>query len=103
MKTAVAIRHLHFEDLATLEPLLRAAIGANQAFALGARVLGLQFHLEVDTRVIENWLVGHACELGQAGTRLSSACRRRFSATRDRSARSSPGSLRRAWTHSYSV
>ncbi|MFT3821125.1 MAG: glutamine amidotransferase [Rubrivivax sp.] len=42
-------------------------IGANQAFAMGDRVLGLQFHLEADTRSIERWLVGHACELGQAG------------------------------------
>lgn len=39
----------------------------NQAFALGANVLGLQFHLEADSKQIERWLVGHACELAQAG------------------------------------
>jgi len=39
----------------------------NQAFALGATVLGLQFHLEADTCRIEHWLVGHASELAQAG------------------------------------
>lgn len=39
----------------------------NQAFALGATVLGLQFHLEADTGQVERWLVGHASELAQAG------------------------------------
>lgn len=42
-------------------------IGVNQAFAQGPHVLGLQFHLEADTRRIEHWLVGHASELAQAG------------------------------------
>jgi GMP synthase (glutamine-hydrolysing) len=40
---------------------------ANQAFAMGRAVLGLQFHLEADPVKIERWLLGHACELGQAG------------------------------------
>lgn len=47
--------------------LASTAIGANQAFALGHNVLGLQFHLEADVQKIEHWLVGHASELGQAG------------------------------------
>jgi GMP synthase (glutamine-hydrolysing) len=46
--------------------LASTAIGANQAFAQGPGVLGLQFHLEADARLIERWLVGHACELAQA-------------------------------------
>lgn len=46
--------------------LASTAIGANQAFAQGPGVLGLQFHLEADSRLIERWLVGHACELAQA-------------------------------------
>lgn len=46
--------------------LASTLIGANQAFAIGSNVLGLQFHLEVATAEFERWLVGHACELGQA-------------------------------------
>jgi GMP synthase (glutamine-hydrolysing) len=40
---------------------------ANQAFAWGPRALALQFHAEVKTGSFEAWLVGHACELSQAG------------------------------------
>lgn len=39
----------------------------NQAFSKGTRLLGLQFHIEVNTAEIEQWLVGHACELRAAG------------------------------------
>lgn len=38
-----------------------------QAYAVGSAVLGLQFHLEADAGRIEQWLVGHCCELGQTG------------------------------------
>ena len=36
----------------------------NQAFALGERVLALQFHLETGHDRLEQWLIGHAAELG---------------------------------------
>jgi GMP synthase (glutamine-hydrolysing) len=36
---------------------------AHQAFAVGKNILGLQFHAEVDGAGIEQWLIGHACEL----------------------------------------
>jgi GMP synthase (glutamine-hydrolysing) len=47
--------------------LASTSVGQNQAFAVGRDVLALQFHLEVDARQIERWLVGHASELAQAG------------------------------------
>lgn len=48
--------------------LASTAAVRNQAFALGPRVLALQFHAEVDPRRLEPWLIGHACEL--AGAKL---------------------------------
>lgn len=39
---------------------------ANQAFSWGDNVLALQFHPEVDARNIEQWLIGHACEISAA-------------------------------------
>jgi len=46
--------------------LASTPITPNQAFSLGANVLGLQFHMEADPRAIERWLIGHTCELAQA-------------------------------------
>jgi GMP synthase (glutamine-hydrolysing) len=47
--------------------LASTAMTPNQAFASGSNVLGLQFHVEVEARHIERWLIGHTCELGIAG------------------------------------
>jgi GMP synthase (glutamine-hydrolysing) len=38
----------------------------NQAFMVGEHAMAWQFHLEVDAARIEQWLIGHAGELGQA-------------------------------------
>jgi GMP synthase (glutamine-hydrolysing) len=39
----------------------------NQAFTYGENAIGLQFHPEASGLHIERWLIGHACELAQAG------------------------------------
>jgi GMP synthase (glutamine-hydrolysing) len=39
----------------------------HQAFAIGAHILGLQFHAEVDPTLIEHWLVGNAGDLSALG------------------------------------
>lgn len=64
------VLHWHgdqFEIPAGGDRLAFTDICANQAFSVGREVLALQFHLEADPGKIERWLVGHACELGQAG------------------------------------
>ncbi len=35
----------------------------HQAFAIGAHALALQFHLEAKPEALEQWYVGHACEI----------------------------------------
>jgi len=66
----VPVLHWHgdqFDIPDGAELLASTNVGAHQAFRVGSKVLGLQFHLEADTARIEQWLVGHASELGQAG------------------------------------
>jgi GMP synthase (glutamine-hydrolysing) len=43
---------------------------SNQAFAIEGFALALQFHLESDPARLEQWLIGHAGELAQAGVPL---------------------------------
>jgi GMP synthase (glutamine-hydrolysing) len=66
----VPVLHWHRDVITTpreLPPLASTSVCANQAFARGSNVLGLQFHLEADTVSLERWLVGHAYELGAHG------------------------------------
>lgn len=46
--------------------LAGTALCPTQAFSVGTYALALQFHAEVDVRLLERWLVGHASELTQA-------------------------------------
>ena len=66
----VPVLHWHNDCFALPEGARHLAATAScphQAFAIGTHVLGLQFHLEVDHRDIEHWLVGHAEALYAAG------------------------------------
>ena len=60
------VLHWHgdqFEIPAGASRLARTDGFPNQAFAVGTRILGLQFHLETEPAQIERWLIGHAHEL----------------------------------------
>jgi GMP synthase (glutamine-hydrolysing) len=46
--------------------LASTPVTQNQAFSIGANVLGLQFHMEADPRTLERWLIGHTVEIAQA-------------------------------------
>jgi GMP synthase (glutamine-hydrolysing) len=66
----VPVLHWHGDQFGIPPGATRLAytdVCTNQAFAMGRAVLGLQFHLEADPAKLERWLLGHACELGQAG------------------------------------
>lgn len=38
-----------------------------QAFSVGSYCLALQFHVEVDVKLFEGWLIGHAAEIHSSG------------------------------------
>jgi GMP synthase (glutamine-hydrolysing) len=66
----VPVLHWHGDafELPHGATLLATTAVANQAFAIGANMLGLQFHPEADaTNALEPWLIGHAAELAGAG------------------------------------
>lgn len=48
----------------------------NQAFAAGGTALGLQFHVEVQERGFERWLIGHTLEISTVPNLSVSALRR---------------------------
>lgn len=67
------VLHWHgdqFEVPPSAQGLATTPLCPHQAFAVGTHALGLQFHLEADLSRIEQWLVGHACELAAAGVDL---------------------------------
>lgn len=70
---AVPVLHWHGDQFAIPDGAVRLAETPgfpNQAFSIGSKVLGLQFHLEADYAQIERWLIGHAYELSVRGVSL---------------------------------
>jgi GMP synthase (glutamine-hydrolysing) len=66
----VPVLHWHGDVITTppeIPPLAYTEVCANQAFACGPNILGLQFHLEAESGSLERWLVGHAHELAAHG------------------------------------
>jgi GMP synthase (glutamine-hydrolysing) len=67
---AQPVLHWHgdqFDLPAGVESLAATAMCPHQAFCLERHTMAWQFHLEVDAARIEQWLIGHAGELAQAG------------------------------------
>jgi GMP synthase (glutamine-hydrolysing) len=67
----VPVLHWHgeaFEIPDGADSLAGTTASATQAFAMGATVLGLQFHPEAgEMPAFERWLIGHSVELAEAG------------------------------------
>nr|WP_221381533.1 glutamine amidotransferase [Actinoplanes polyasparticus] len=66
----VPVLHWHndgFDLPAGTTGLASTATTPHQAFADGAHLLGLQFHLETPQHDLERWLIGHAEALSAAG------------------------------------
>lgn len=68
-KTSVLHWHGDTFDLPEGADLLASTpVCRNQAFAIGAHALALQFHAEVTAKGLERWFIGHAVEIaGVAG------------------------------------
>ncbi|MDH0863904.1 glutamine amidotransferase [Mitsuaria sp. GD03876] len=67
----------------------------HQAFAIEGFALALQFHLECDPTRLEQWLIGHAGELAQAGVPLDAL--RRDAATHGAGLRAALGDVVDRW------
>jgi GMP synthase (glutamine-hydrolysing) len=69
----VPVLHWHGDAFDIPEGALHLASTSrcrHQAFAIGANIMGVQFHPEADACAgLERWLVGHATELAAAGIR----------------------------------
>lgn len=70
LEPGLRVLHWHGDTFALPDGathLARSALYENQAFSFEDHVLALQFHPEVQTRQLERWYIGHACELDKAG------------------------------------
>jgi GMP synthase (glutamine-hydrolysing) len=64
------VLHWHGDQLSMphdVESLASTTACPHQAFLIGSYAMAWQFHLEVDARRIEQWLIGHCGELSQMG------------------------------------
>jgi GMP synthase (glutamine-hydrolysing) len=64
------VLHWHGDEFGIPDGAVRLARSdafENQAFAVGDRVLALQFHLETDPAALERWLIGNTQELAHHG------------------------------------
>nr|WP_272214360.1 glutamine amidotransferase [Marinicella sp. W31]MDC2879961.1 glutamine amidotransferase [Marinicella sp. W31] len=76
--------------------LAGTAACTTQAFAMGANILGLQFHPEAGERpAFERWLIGHSVELADAG--IDPAGLRHDAETHGRSLKRAGQSMLQAW------
>lgn len=65
------VLHWHgdtFDLPAGARHLARSALYEQQAFAVGAHALALQFHIEVSGPALERWFIGHAHEIASSET-----------------------------------
>jgi GMP synthase (glutamine-hydrolysing) len=65
-----AVLHWHGDQFSMppgVESLASTVACPNQAFLIGSYAMAWQFHLEVDAKRIEQWLIGHCSELSQEG------------------------------------
>ncbi len=96
----VPVLHWHgdtFDLPAGALHLASTAFCENQAFSIGPKILGLQFHLEVSPADLETWLVGHANELAQAG--IDPRDLRKAAALADAPLRRAALSVMTGWLH----
>jgi GMP synthase (glutamine-hydrolysing) len=66
----VPVLHWHGDNCALpsgAASLARTRVCPCQAFTIDRHALALQFHIEMNPAHIEQWLIGHAVELGRAG------------------------------------
>lgn len=99
LPAAAKVLHWHgdqFELPEGCESLATTALCPHQAFMAGPNALGLQFHLEADPRRIEQWLIGHAAELGQSGADV--AALRRDAARHGSALAGALGAVLDAWS-----
>lgn len=95
---SVPVLHWHgdtFDVPAGSTLLARTQATPHQAFGIGRHALALQFHPEVDPSTIEAWLIGHSCELAQAGIDVPAL--RAQSAASGAATRAAAASVLRNW------